>query len=199
MGLGFLAARGLTMTDARRITVGPIAAAYLEIQQGTVLVPGTDYEALQSRLDAAERRDAERIEEIEILQRQLDRFRNQAHGIPALAEHERLRQQLSERDAVLRDIRRYGAMGLEHSLNAQIDALLSSAEPVKTAPERYTCIGKGGEYELLGIASGAGTLNGLSHMVYRNRDGVMFVREPEDFLSRMEKLPAKGGDGESQA
>ena len=59
------------------------------------------------------------------------------------------------------------------------------------AAERYTCIGKGGEYELLGLANGAGTLNGLSHMVYRNRDGVMFVREPEDFLVRMEKLSTK--------
>lgn len=54
MGLGRLAARGLTMTDARRITVGPIAAAYLEIQQGVVLVPASAYDALQSRLDAAE-------------------------------------------------------------------------------------------------------------------------------------------------
>ena len=40
------------MTDARRITVGPIAAAYLEIQQGTVLVPGTDYDALRAEAEA---------------------------------------------------------------------------------------------------------------------------------------------------
>ena len=53
----------------------------------------------------------------------------------------------------------------------------------------YTCTGKGGEYQLLGLAQGAGTLKGLNHMVYRNVDGVMFVREPEDFLVRMEKLP----------
>ena len=124
------------------------------------------------------------------------------------AENAKLRTALAERDAVLRDW--HYAARVRPSCQAGVvercrcitccekrgNALLSSAEPVKTAPERYTCIGKGGEYELLGIASGAGTLNGLSHMVYRNRDGVMFVREPEDFLSRMEKLPAKGGDGE---
>ena len=60
-------------------------------------------------------------------------------------------------------------------------------------PERYTCIGKGGEYQLLGLAQGAGTLKGFNHMVYRNRDGVMFVREPEDFLSRMEKIAPTPG------
>ena len=52
MGLGRLAARGLTMTDARRITVGPIAAAYLEIQQGVVLVLATDYDALRAEAEA---------------------------------------------------------------------------------------------------------------------------------------------------
>lgn len=52
MGLGRLAVRGLTMTDARRITVGPIAAAYLEIQQGVVLVPATDYDALHAEAEA---------------------------------------------------------------------------------------------------------------------------------------------------
>ena len=40
------------MTDARRITVGPIAAAYLEIQQGVVLVLATDFDALQAEADA---------------------------------------------------------------------------------------------------------------------------------------------------
>jgi hypothetical protein len=52
MGLGRLAARGLTMTDARRITVGPIAAAYLEIQQGVVLVLATDFDALHAEAEA---------------------------------------------------------------------------------------------------------------------------------------------------
>ena len=52
MGLGRLAARGLTMTDARRITAGPIAAAYLEIQQGVVLVLATDYDALHAEAEA---------------------------------------------------------------------------------------------------------------------------------------------------
>lgn len=64
------------------------------------------------------------------------------------------------------------------------------ADGWQLARDRYTCTGKGGEYELLGLAQGAGTLKGLNHMVYRNVDGVMFVREPEDFLSRMEKITA---------
>ena len=85
----------------------------------------------------------------------------------------------------------------QHDAACSVKAALDNARAVEWksgadfAVERYTCIGKGGEYELLGLANGAGTLNGLSHMVYRNRDGVMFVREPEDFLVRMERLPNK--------
>ena len=56
MGLGRLAARGLTMTDARRITVGPIAAAYLEVQQGVVLVLATDFDALHAEAEALRKR-----------------------------------------------------------------------------------------------------------------------------------------------
>ena len=44
------------MTDARRITVGPIAAAYLEIQRGTVLVPGTDFDALHAEAEALQQK-----------------------------------------------------------------------------------------------------------------------------------------------
>ena len=40
-------------------------------------------------------------EELEILHRQLDKFRSQSHGIPALAEHERLHEQIAQRDAKL--------------------------------------------------------------------------------------------------
>lgn len=64
-----------------------------------------------------------------------------------------LRRLCAERDAVLLDIRRYGAMGLEHGLNAQIDALLSSAELVKCD----TCHGQGevwsGENQYFGYMS----------------------------------------------
>lgn len=67
-------------------------------------------------------------------------------------------------------------------------ATLSAPSHGEQVRDRYTCIGKGGDYQLLGVAQGAGTLKGLNHMVYRNVDGVMFVREPEDFLLRMEKI-----------
>lgn len=93
------------MSEARRLahTVVweglQISATYMAINDGGEYVKATDYDALQSRLDAVERRDAERIEEIEMLQRQLDRFRNQAHGIPALAEHERLQQHIAALEA----------------------------------------------------------------------------------------------------
>ena len=55
---------------------------------------------------------------------------------------------------------------------------------------RYTCIGKGGEYELLGSAIGAGTLKDMSAIpVYRDiTTGQLFVRTPLDFSTRMESL-----------
>jgi hypothetical protein len=64
----------------------------------------------------------------------------------------------------------------------------SPPAPVSVVLPRYASVGKGGDYELLGVANGAGTLKGIPHMVYRNVDGVMFVREPEDFLLRMARL-----------
>lgn len=80
-----------------------------------------------------------------------------------------------------------------HSANAYNQALDDVAAlngGAVAGQQRYTCTGKGGDYQLLGLAQGAGTLKGLSHMVYQNVDGVMFVREPEDFLARMEKIEA---------
>lgn len=52
--------------------------------------------------------------------------------------------------------------------------------------KHYECIGKGGDYTVVAIAQGAGTLKGFNHYVYKNADGVHFVRDPEDFLSRMQ-------------
>lgn len=71
--------------------------------------------------------------------------------------------------------------------------------PAQTAPqpeqsERYTCIGKGGEYELIGCALPAGELAGLmvdtmqpELVVYRSEAGI-FVRSAQDFKERMERL-----------
>lgn len=162
-----------------------------------------DYDALQSRLDSAERRDSERTEEIEILQRQLDRFRNQSHGIPALAEHERLRQQLSEHDALLREAQVYvlesaclGA-GKAQDLDERIDALLSSAEPVSQwiavtdrlpdeHKESYLCLFADGYQQ-------------VTEFLYDDTEGWCFwYGDPTHWmpLPAEPAKPAKGGDGE---
>ena len=51
---------------------------------------------LRCKVGHLERRIAEQCEELETLHKQLDRFRDGSHGIPALAEHERLRQELAQ-------------------------------------------------------------------------------------------------------
>lgn len=66
----------------------------------------------------------------------------------------------------------------------------SPPAPVAVVLPRYTCIGKGGEYELLGSAIGAGTLKDMSAIpVYRDTTtGQLFVRTPLDFATRMDCL-----------
>jgi hypothetical protein len=57
---------------------------------------------------------------------------------------------------------------------------------VIAAAELYTCIGKGGEYELVGVARGAGTMRGNLVHVYRDTGtGCLFYRTPMDFSQRM--------------
>ena len=51
---------------------------------------------LRCKVGHLERKIAEQCEELEILNKQLDRFRSQSHGIPALAEHERLSEELAQ-------------------------------------------------------------------------------------------------------
>lgn len=66
--------------------------------------------------------------------------------------------------------------------------------PPAPAP-RYTCIGKGGEYELVGTAYGAGTsrAHGLAY-VYRDvATGQNFYRSEVDFGDRMQKLEVSHG------
>ncbi|MBJ2292618.1 hypothetical protein JFT44_22125 [Pseudomonas sp. MF5691] len=69
------------------------------------------------------------------------------------------------------------------------DAALKPAEGGGDHAKHYECIGKGGDYTVVAIAQGAGTLKGFNHYVYKNADGVHFVRDPEDFLSRMQIKP----------
>lgn len=60
-----------------------------------------------------------------------------------------------------------------------------------TAPELYTCIGKGGEYEHIGVAAGAGVTRGNLVHVYRDKtSGNLFYRTPMDFDTRMAPLAA---------
>lgn len=58
--------------------------------------------------------------------------------------------------------------------------------------QRYTCVSKPGEYELVGTSSGAGTMKGFPVMVYRDiNSSRLFHREPENFMARMKKIPAE--------
>jgi hypothetical protein len=75
------------------------------------------------------------------------------------------------------------------TLFASVDAALKPAEGGGNYVKHYECIGKGGDYTIVAIAQGAGTLKGFNHYVYKNADGVHFVRDPEDFLSRMQIKP----------
>lgn len=54
----------------------------------------------------------------------------------------------------------------------------------------YTCIGKGGAYEFLGVCIGAGTNKGHDTLVYRDIfTGQLFSRLADDFETRLRRLP----------
>lgn len=56
-------------------------------------------------------------------------------------------------------------------------------------PKRFTCIGKGGEYNLVGSAFGAGTMKQYRClMVYQDYHGRLFVRDHDDFWQRMQEI-----------
>jgi Zn finger protein HypA/HybF involved in hydrogenase expression len=56
----------------------------------------------------------------------------------------------------------------------------------------YTCIGKGGSYELVGVSKGAGTMRDVlicDLTVYRDTaSGQLYHRAPDDFAARMEPV-----------
>jgi hypothetical protein len=55
--------------------------------------------------------------------------------------------------------------------------------------ELYTCIGKGGLYEYIGLSDGAGMSKGEQREVYRCKaTGRVFHRECSDFSARMEPV-----------
>lgn len=54
----------------------------------------------------------------------------------------------------------------------------------------YTCVSKGGEFEIVGTSSGAGPRKGEPLIVYRDlKTGKLHHREPENFAMRMQQLP----------
>ena len=62
--------------------------------------------------------------------------------------------------------------------------------------ELYTCIGKGGVYEHIGLSVGAGMARGEQRQVYRcTATGLIFHRECIDFKERMERLSAQSPAG----
>ena len=75
------------------------------------------------------------------------------------------------------------------AMRGEVFTALKPAEGGGDHVKHYECIGKGGDYTVVAIAQGAGTLKGFNHYVYKNADGVHFVRDPEDFLSRMQIKP----------
>lgn len=53
----------------------------------------------------------------------------------------------------------------------------------------YTCKGKGGRYEILGLATGAGLTRGEDRLIYKDAStGRLFLRTESDFSDRMERL-----------
>jgi hypothetical protein len=56
----------------------------------------------------------------------------------------------------------------------------------------YTCKGKGGLYELMGVAKGAGVSRGTETIVYRDTTtGALYFRTPDEFDDRMAESEEK--------
>lgn len=80
-------------------------------------------------------------------------------------------------------------LGAKHAWNALIAYI--DGRTAGATPELYTCIGKGGEYEHIGVAAGAGVTRGNLVHVYRDKaSGSLFYRTPMDFDTRMERIAA---------
>lgn len=80
-------------------------------------------------------------------------------------------------------------------------ALLHAKDAAQVQRELYICKGKGGLYELLGVAQGAGTSRGDYLVVYRDTaNGRLYFRTDSDFTERMGKagtaVPVNANRGE---
>lgn len=79
--------------------------------------------------------------------------------------------------------------------NLPIGTALYAVPPAaEQAPrELFTCIGKGGRYELLGESSGAGGCRREGRVIYRCLDtGQLYHRTDDDFAARMAPLTEDG-------
>lgn len=55
--------------------------------------------------------------------------------------------------------------------------------------QTFKCIGKGGEYTVVATAIGAGTMKEHECLfVYKNTEGIYFVRTHDDFWARMQEI-----------
>lgn len=71
----------------------------------------------------------------------------------------------------------------------RLDSLkaLVAERPAPPPVPLYECIGKGGDYDLVASAFGAGTLKQEQClMVYKNLEGIYFVRTHDDFFEHMQ-------------
>lgn len=151
-------------------------------------------DALQQRLTAADER-------ADVLETEVARLNRVKLSIKELADSRAdncsvYRQHLTVALALAEKVRDAN-LGMQRKFLADlIDHLHQRGAALKPAGcgggdhvKHYECIGKGGDYTVVAIAQGAGTLKGFNHYVYKNADGVHFVRDPEDFLSRMQIKP----------
>ena len=76
----------------------------------------------------------------------------------------------------------------------EVTPLYTAPPATEQAPrELFTCIGKGGRYELLGESSGAGGCRREGRVIYRCLDtGQLYHRTDDDFAARMAPLTEDG-------
>ncbi|QDH49108.1 hypothetical protein PHYNN_169 [Pantoea phage Phynn] len=72
-------------------------------------------------------------------------------------------------------------------LRSAIKTSESRSERIPEAGEIFTCIGKGGQYKIIGLSKGAGTSRFSNYIVYQDStSGEIYHRTLADFFSRME-------------
>lgn len=75
-----------------------------------------------------------------------------------------------------------------------VNAALRAMAKAPPVPDAFlVCDGKGGQYELVGLAKGAGPLKGQEVVVYRDvATGALYFRGTQDFQERMTLAGAVG-------